>query len=62
MSDNSQEKLHLLTSKFIQLVVLPPTQMLARQLYALTEHGQLWNLDESTMEWHLVDAERILPR
>lgn len=62
MTMNSQDKLHLLTAKFVQLVVLPPTQMLERELYALTEHGQIWNLNEQTMAWHLVDAERILPR
>jgi hypothetical protein len=61
MSD-SEERLHLLTSKFIQFVVLPPTQMFERQLYALTEHGQMWNYNEATNEWHFVDAERILPR
>lgn len=62
MSMNSQEKLHLLTSKFIQLVVMPPTQMLERQLFGLTEHGQVWCYNENTNEWHYVDAERILPK
>jgi len=61
MSSNS-EKLHLLTSKFIQLVVMPPTNTLDREMYGLTEHGQIWVFDEGTSKWHLLDAERILPK
>lgn len=59
---NSQGKLHLLTAKFTQLVVLPPTQMQDRQLLALTEHGQVWNYNETTDEWHLLNSERVLPK
>lgn len=61
---NSQEKLHLLTSKLVQIIYIPAKEYTKEYatLLALDEQGRMWQaVYTPVIKWHLIDSERILP-